>query len=160
MGKDAMPNSRCGTEPNQKRTPNNDVEKFSSSLDWRKFEEYVESAFASFGYQTQRSVRLRKPPAEIDLVASKGIITFAVDCKHWKKTVGRATMLGVSKRQIARAKRYLQGNRGSSIVPILVTLHDEYLHILENGVPVVPIYRITDFILNWEQARNDILILA
>jgi Holliday junction resolvase-like predicted endonuclease len=137
-----------------------DIEKISSSLDWRKFEECVEFAFASFGYETQRSVRLRKPTAEIDLVASKGNITFAVDCKHWKRTVGRSVMLGVSVRQIARAKRYLQGRRGNLIVPVLVTLHDEYIYILENGVPVVPIHRMADFVLNWEQARSDILILG
>jgi Holliday junction resolvase-like predicted endonuclease len=135
-------------------------ERFSSRLDWKKFEEYVESAFASFGYKTQRNFRLKKPRAEIDLVASKGTVAFAVDCKHWKRTAGRATMLGVSKRQLARAKRYLREMKKWSIVPIVVTLHDEYLYILENGVPIVPIHRISDFILNWEQARDEILILG
>lgn len=137
-----------------------DIEAIGTALDWKEFEAMVESAFSSCSFQTTRNVRLRKPPAEIDLVASRNRLAFAVDCKRWKRTVGRASMLRVSKRQIIRAKRLLAEGNHDKIIPIIVTLHDECLRILENGVPVVPIHSISNFILDWENARNEITILS
>lgn len=132
---------------------------FSSNLDWKEFESYAESAFSAFGFKTQRNVRFRKPRAEIDLVASKSGTAFAVDCKHWKRTVGHASMLGISNRQLTRAKRLLEEGNDRRVIPVVVTLRDESLYILENGVPVVPIHRISDFILNWENALGEIVVL-
>lgn len=120
----------------------------------------MESAFSSFGFQTTRNVRLRKPPTEIDLVATRNGLCFAVDCKHWKRTAGHGAMLRISSRQIIRAKRLLAERNHNEIIPIIVTLHDESLQILENGVPIVPIHSISSFLLEWEIERNRITILS
>jgi len=137
-----------------------DPEVSSAKLDWKDFEAYVESVFSSFGFRTERNARLRKPRAEIDLVASRNSLAFAVDCKHWKRTVGYSSMLEISRRQIARAKRLIDIREVDRIVPIVITLHDESLYVLDNGVPIVPIHKISDFILNWEQGMENILVLA
>ncbi len=137
-----------------------DHEKLGSKLSWKEFEEYAESIFESFDFQTKRNSRFRKPRAEIDLVASKSDLVFAVDCKHWNRTVGHASMLAIGERQLRRAGR-LAGEQGARrVIPMIVTLHDEFLHILENGVPVVPIHKLSDFILNWEDARDEIMIVG
>ncbi|MCL5068437.1 MAG: restriction endonuclease [Thaumarchaeota archaeon] len=47
-----------------------------------------EQAFASFGFETIKNFRMKKPTMEIDLLATKQDLAFAVDCKHWKRTVG------------------------------------------------------------------------
>jgi len=135
-----------------------DPEATSSNMNWKGFEAFVESAFEALGYKTQRNVRFRKPRAEIDLVSARNGLVFAVDCKHWKRTVGHASMLDVSRRQIVRAKRLVDLHDNSKVIPLIVTLHDETLHILENGIPIVPIHKISDFVLNWEEAKDDILI--
>lgn len=137
-----------------------DPEELGSALDWKQFESFAESAFLEHGFETERNARFRKPRAEIDLVASKSDIAFAVDCKHWKRTVGHSTMLAISNRQFARAERLIKEGRAQRVIPVVITLHDESLSILENGVPVVPIHRISDFILNWEIARNELAILT
>jgi Holliday junction resolvase-like predicted endonuclease len=137
-----------------------DPEADGKELNWREFEEFVESAFISLGFQTRRNARFRKPAAEIDLVAKRNGLVFAVDCKHWKRTVGNAAMSSVGERQIIRARRLAEENGVQMVIPVIVTLHDERLQVLENGVPIVPVYKISDFVLNWENARGEILILT
>ncbi len=137
-----------------------DPEAFGAKLDWKDFEEFAESAFLAFGFETRRNVRFRKPRAEIDLVASKNGLVFAADCKHWKRTVGHASMLAISERQKARAKRLVQDEKNLNVIPVVITLHDESLRILENGVPIIPIHKISDFLLNWEESVRAIAILS
>lgn len=129
-----------------------DIEELSSNLNWKEFEELAESVFKSFGFSTFRNYRLRQPRAEIDLIAAKSGIAFVIDCKHWKRAVGRATMIGISERQIKRAQRIIGLENIQRAIPIILTLHDEFLQVLENGTPIVPIHKISDFVLNWEVA--------
>ena len=96
---------------------------------------------------------------ELDLVASRGELAFAIDCKHWKRTVGNSTMTRISESQIARANRILETGFWSKVIPIIMTLRDESLFILENGVPIVPVSKLFDFILNWEESEGTILAL-
>jgi len=97
---------------------------------------------------------------QIDLVASNGhSLAFVVDCKHWKRTVGPAIMTPISNRQLIRAKRLAAEGQFRKVVPLILTWRDESLFILENGVPVVPIHRLSDFVLNWEQTDEPILVL-
>lgn len=136
-----------------------DPESLSANMNWKDFEAFVESAFAAFGYSTQKNVRLRRPRAEIDLVCSRKGLAFAVDCKHWNRTVGHSSMKGVSERQFERARRLAESQYVERIIPLVVTLRDESLQILENGIPVVPVCRLSDFILNWDQANDQIAIV-
>ena len=128
------------------------LEEVSTGLDWREFERLAEFVFKNFGFTTFRNYRLRRPRAEIDLVAAKSGIAFVIDCKHWKRTVGRASMIGISERQIKRAQRIVGLENIQLAIPMILTLHDESLHVLENGTPIVPIHKVSDFILNWEVA--------
>ena len=136
-----------------------DPESISARLDWKQFEELTEKAFALFGFETFKNFRMTRPRMEVDLLAMRNELAFAVDCKHWKRTVGRGAMLRIGDRQILRSKRLL-GHRGlSRVVPVILTWHDELLGVLDNGVPIVPIHRLTDFVMNWESA-SQILVLS
>ena len=105
-----------------------------------------------------KNYRIKRPRAEIDLIAfSSKKVAFAVDCKHWKRTVGHTTMLKVAEKQIKRCESILEDQkRFECLVPIILTWHDEQLLVLENGVPIVPIQKISDFILNWNDTSNGI----
>ncbi len=134
-----------------------DTEAFSSKLDWKQFEGLAELAFRTFGYKTIKNFRIKKPRVEIDLVATSSKIGFAVDCKHWKRTVGMATMINISERQIKRSELVLATiQEMERIIPVILTLHDEQLTVLPNGVPVVPVQKISDFILNWDSPTNGV----
>ena len=135
-----------------------DLEKLSIDLDWKEFEVLAEKVFASFGYSTIRNLRLKKPRMEIDLVASKGNFSFAADCKHWKRTAGNASMTRIGEKQASRAKRISEDGLHKKVMPMILTMRDESLFVLENGVPVVPIHRLSDFILNWEESPVEITL--
>ena len=138
---------------------NHDPELISARLDWKQFELLSEQAFASFGFETIKNFRMKKPTMEIDLLATKQDLAFAVDCKHWKRTVGAGAMKRIGDRQILRSKRLLGLMGLSRVVPVVLTWHDELLGVLENGVPIVPIHRLTDFVMNWE-STDEILVLS
>ncbi len=129
-----------------------DPESLSAALTWQEFEGLAENAFQSLGYSTSKNFRVKSPRTEIDLLAWQRDVVFGVDCKHWKRTVGYSTMNKIGEKQIARCKTYLQNSSCSKIVPVILTWHDENLHILNSGVPIVPINKISDFVLNWESS--------
>lgn len=128
-------------------------------MNWKEFEAYVESAFWAFGYTTERNVRFRNPRAEIDLLCVRNGLAFSIDCKHWKRTVGHSSMLGISDRQVKRCLRLAERVGISKVIPLVVTLKDEALRILENGVAIVPIHDLSDFILNWESASDQLALI-
>jgi Holliday junction resolvase-like predicted endonuclease len=133
-----------------------DPEALSSSLTWQEFECLAEDAFKSLGFSTAKNFRIKSPRTEIDLLARQLKTVFAVDCKHWKRTVGYATMNRVADRQVERCKRYLKISDDVLAIPVILTWHDENLRILKSGVPIVPINKISDFVLNWESASQSI----
>jgi Holliday junction resolvase-like predicted endonuclease len=137
-----------------------DLEAFGLNQDWKEFEAFVDRLFVSFGFDTRRNFRLRKPAMEIDLIASKGAVAFAIDCKHWKRTVGNSSMTRVSAMQISRAQRILETGLWTRVIPVIMTLRDESLFILQNGVPIVPVSKLFDFILNWEESAHNLLSLT
>ncbi|MGQ9744083.1 MAG: restriction endonuclease [Candidatus Bathycorpusculaceae bacterium] len=57
-----------------------------------KLEECIEAILAARGFKTQRRVRLRGSSGashEIDVLAHRGSIAIAVECKNWKEPVGK-----------------------------------------------------------------------
>ena len=95
---------------------------------------------------------------EIDLVATRNGFSYAADCKRWKRIVGTVAMTKMGERQAARALRLADDGSHRKVMPMILTLRDELLFVLENGVPVVPIQRLSDFILNWEFSASEILV--
>lgn len=142
-----------------KQLKRKDAELISNDMSWKEFEAFVESAFIAFGYSTERNVRFKKPRAEIDLVCTRNGLAFSIDCKHWKRTVGHSSMLGISERQLKRSFRAAEKVGITKVIPLVVSLRDESLLILENGVAIVPIHRLSDFILNWDWASDQLKII-
>ena len=67
-------------------------------------------------------------------------------------------MTKIGEKQIRRAERIAKDGHFSKVLPMILTMRDESLFILDSGVPVVPIRRLADFILNWDQS-SEILVL-
>jgi hypothetical protein len=103
---------------------------------------------------------MKKPAMEVDLLASRNDLAIVADCKRWKRTVGRATMTRVGDRQIKRAERVAALGKFEKVMPLILTMRDESLFVLETGVPIVPIRRLADFVLNWEEKSSEILVLG
>ncbi len=138
---------------------NFDAEAFSSILDWKQFERFAGSIFEAFDFEVFLNYRMTNPRLEIDLLAIRNRLAFASDCKHWKSTKGHATMARVAERQVKRCRSLLKPLHDKQIIPVVLTLHEESLQVLENGVSIVPIQKLPDFIQNWESFSDQLLIL-
>jgi hypothetical protein len=142
---------------------NFDLETESSKIKWREFEGLAESFFREFGFETFRNYRLKSPRLEIDLLAVKNERGFAADCKHWRRTVGYSVMTAIASKQAERCRKAVRDYTNcpaKSLIPIVLTLHDEMLQIVDGGVAVVPIRKLRDFLLNWENFKEDLLAIS
>jgi Holliday junction resolvase-like predicted endonuclease len=137
-----------------------DIESFSSSLHWRDFEALARFAFESFGYKVLSNYRLKEPRIEIDLIAHRDGRGFAVDCKHWKRTIGKSTLLKLSKDQIQRVTWLLTREEFREICPLIVTWREEPVTILDAGIAVVPVAKLSDFLLNFDAHSQNLLIFT
>jgi len=124
-----------------------DVESASSTLTWSEFEEFCAEALASAGYVVRRNVLLRKPRRQLDLLAESSTIGLSIDCKHWRRGVGLATLERLVRAQAERTRQYKTRLDAPKIgiLPMLLTMVDNGTRIVY-GVPVVPLFALKDFL--------------
>jgi hypothetical protein len=130
------------------------VDEASSQIGWRDFEDLVGELLVAEGYTVKMNVRLKKPPAQIDIFAYCGNTGLAIDCKHWKRTMGAASMRLVVARQRLRAERLVgEGSKDPPLLqrfyPVIATLYEEDVHLID-GVPIVPIVKLANFLRGFE----------
>lgn len=138
-----------------------DLEAEASKIGWKEFESLAESIFSAYGLETIANYRLSKPRTEIDLIAIKNDIALCIDCKHWKRTIGESTLLKLAHDQVIRARRLLRSFQNiNKVIPIILTMHDEHIFMLPNGVPVVPVARLNGFLTEWEGYIRNMLVIS
>jgi len=139
------------------------VEEASRRLSWRSFEGFVSQIFAENGYRVKTGLRLKEPRMEIDIVAYREGLCMAVDCKHWGRTVGASTMRRVVLKQVERSRHLLDADVSADlglnrVYPVVATLFEEGVRVIE-GVPVVPVMKLSGFLLEFE-GYLDLLVCA
>ena len=128
------------------------VEEVLSLIRWKEFEEKVEEIFRIHNFKTIRNFRFKTAKRfEIDIIAEKRDLIFAVDCKQWNK--GRYKISALKKaaeRNLERVKE-LQNTligRNKKIIPIIITLFDETIY-EHDGVFIVPLFKLNSFLLEF-----------
>lgn len=134
------------------------VDEVSSRVGWRDFEDIVSEILAAYGFTVKRGFRLKKPQMEIDVLAFKGNVCLAIDCKQWRRTAGESVMKRVAEKQMMRSERLARSGEevkcGSQhIYPVITTLYEEVVKIVE-GVAVVPVTKLTGFLQEFEGYRE------
>ncbi|MCX8204705.1 MAG: restriction endonuclease [Candidatus Nezhaarchaeota archaeon] len=129
-------------------------------LSWRDFESLCSSAFEANGFKVATSLRFKSSGRlyEVDVVAQRGQVLVAVDCKNWGVRAGKPPQLrrAVDRhleraRALADALPTLRERLGLPleprvrVVPCLVTLLEEAVAI-HCGVPIVPVLKLNSFI--------------
>lgn len=79
-------------------------EEVSAFLDWAEFESFCSRLLVASGYSVKENVVLKKPRAQIDLVAFGPSLVLSVDCKHWKKEHAPSALKDLAARQIRRSR--------------------------------------------------------
>lgn len=130
-----------------------DIKKVSQILDWKDFESFVSEIAEQNGYSIRSNVNLTKPRVQIDLIAIKGSLAIAVDCKHWGKSAGDSSLAEIAEKQIRRARILLRSKKEAEtwrvkvILPAIVTLLPN-LSREAVKIPVVPVSEINSFLAN------------
>jgi len=136
-----------------------DFQRVCSKLSWTEFESITAQAFEANDYRVVRNFRFKKASRrwEIDIVGLKKPLILCVDCKHWKRSLGKAAATKVVNAQVERTRALAQSlsdlNRRTrldswktaKLIPIVMSLIPGPSKFL-NDVPVVPILQFQDFI--------------
>jgi Restriction endonuclease len=121
-------------------------ERIASLLDWKEFESFCADALRESGCEVEENIYLRKPRAQVDLLAKGLFFTLVVDCKHWSRQLGLSSLGRCAAAQIRRA-RLLRAQRGVSLpmVAVVLTLTESQERFV-NGAAIVPIFALRSFV--------------
>ena len=120
------------------------IEEASRDIDWRDFEGLVAEILESKNFEVARNFRMKKPTMEIDVVGIHLGTAVLIDCKHWKRMTNSA-LENIVLKQIDRVKHYVSITDGIMAAPVIVTLYQEGVKLV-NKVPIVPIIQFSSFI--------------
>jgi len=136
-----------------------DVERVSSALEWQEFENMAAVALERNGYDVQRNLRFKHAGRkwEVDVVGCKKPVVMSIDCKHWRHGMSQSVLKKIAEEQRERTKA-LADSLPNPAVKIKfaswerVTLIPAVLSLtvgrskLCDGVPVVPVLQLQDFV--------------
>ncbi|MDG6988336.1 MAG: restriction endonuclease [Nitrososphaerota archaeon] len=129
-------------------------ESVSKHLNWKDFEKFCSMVLRAKGYRVRENLHLRKPRAQIDILGVSARICLAVDCKHWRRTPGRATLARLVAAQRARAKRLHDTlDPIGPIATVILVLTDPGERFVEGGA-IVPVFALGDFLDGVESHRE------
>jgi hypothetical protein len=114
---------------------------------WQDLEEITLEALEAHGFECEfRKVFVNGSRYEIDVLARKGKLVLAFDCKHYLRIKSRKSVLRrEARKHHARCVKFSEIT-GEKVVPIILTFLDDSLLYLE-GCIIVPLRALNDFLL-------------
>lgn len=130
------------------------IETVSKYLSWRDFEGFCSGILRGRGFSVRENLVLRRPRAQVDILAVSSSFSLAVDCKHWSRPAGHSALARIVDAQKARAKR-LRDTLDSfpPVASVVVVLLDEETRFV-NGGAVVPVFTLGSFVEGVEGFRE------
>jgi len=136
-----------------------DIENVCTFLSWQEFEKVTVMAFERNNYIVQKNLRFKfsGQKFEIDIVGGKKPLLVCVDCKHWHRGICPSSLKKIVEKQVERtfalsvSLNSLAGKFGCvswdkvKLVPVVLSLFPSRCKIC-NGVPVVSIFQLQDFL--------------
>ena len=141
-----------------------------NEMNWKDFEGFVAEILSQNNFRCTESFRRRGNSRirgmEIDVIGVRGLTILSVDAKMWAIRSGKASALKTAaENQRVRTRRLgiqldkLADKLGGlkpglySLLPLLVTWLVEEVEI-HKGVPVIPVFKLNSFILNFHQFED------
>ena len=136
-----------------------DLERVTSFLDWREFEDIAAIAFERNNYDVKKNLRFKHAGRrwEIDIIGCKRPVVACVDCKHWHHGMYRSATRRIVEEQVERASALAETLPRLSekiecaswsrveLVPAVLSLIPARFKFYSN-VPVVPVLQLQDFL--------------
>jgi Holliday junction resolvase-like predicted endonuclease len=136
-----------------------DVERVSSMLEWQEFENMAAIALERNGYGVQRNLRFKHAGRkwEVDVVGCKKPVVMSIDCKHWRHGMAPSVLKKIAEEQRERTKALADSLPNPSVkiefasweivilIPAVLSLTVGRSKLCD-GVPVVPVLQLQDFV--------------
>ncbi len=134
------------------------LEDVVKELDWEDFEEFSSNLMRKLDFKVRKRFILRKPKREIDLIAEKENYVLAIDCKSWKKAPYLSRFVKAIEDQRERCERLSKeaNFKEKRIFPIILSLYEAEVNLVK-GVPLVPLYKLRSFLLEFEGYTDKLL---
>ncbi|TMI70347.1 restriction endonuclease [Candidatus Bathyarchaeota archaeon] len=131
------------------------LQQVARALTWQEFESFTEECLQTTGFYTQKGVIVTDDFRrwQIDVIAKKGRMVLAIDCKHWESPAyeSRLRRAGEHQKLALRAllnKMIAKGERENEVLlalPIILTLFEPRARIMD-GVVAVSVEQFADLL--------------
>ena len=134
-----------------------DLAVVSEAVVWQHFERLAAFIFEKNGFRVKvNTVKThQKTKRQYDVIAWKGNQTFLVECKKWAGNRYRLSALKKAVEQHKERTLFYAAVTNEDAIPLLVTLIEEDIRFYE-GVPIVPVQKLTGSSVNWTGTERGI----
>lgn len=125
------------------------------ALTWQEFEAFSEECLRASGFDTQKGVVVKDESRrwQIDVIARKGPMVLAVDCKHWESPGYHSKIKKAAEHQKQAVRAYMKllvagaelAGEGVVALPVILTLFEPRSRLSEGAV-VVSVEQFADFL--------------
>ncbi|MDA4127837.1 MAG: restriction endonuclease [Thaumarchaeota archaeon] len=121
-------------------------EEVSRLLSWREFEQLAAALLRVAGFVVKENLTLTKPRAQIDAVAFGASMILCVDCKHYRREPGPASLQKFATAQLRRSGLLRKKtNDPRPIASVILSVSEPEGSFVE-GVAVVPVRTLRSFL--------------
>jgi hypothetical protein len=131
------------------------LQQVARALTWQEFEVFSEECLQSVGFDTHKGVIVKDDSRrwQIDVIAKKGPMILAVDCKHWESPAyGSKLSKAAEHQKLAVQALFRQMTATGELrreevlgLPVILTLFEPPSH-LANGAVAVSVEQFADFL--------------
>lgn len=131
------------------------IQQVARALNWQEFEAFTEECLQTVGFETKKGVTVKDDSRrwQMDVIARKGSMILAVDCKHWESPGYESKLSKAAEHQklAVQALLHLMATRGEidgeglQALPIILTLFEPRTR-MDNGVVAVSVDQLADFL--------------
>jgi hypothetical protein len=121
-------------------------EEISRLLSWREFEQLAAALLRVGGFVVKENLTLTKPRAQIDAVAFGTSMILCVDCKHYRREPGPASLQKFATAQLRRSGFFRKKTDDPRPIASVILSVSEPEGSFVNGVAVVPVRTLRSFL--------------
>ena len=131
------------------------LQQVARALSWQEFEAFTEECLQTVGFDTQKGTIIKDESRrwQIDVIAKKSRMIFAIDCKHWESPGYDSKLTKAADHQKLALHALIQQMTGRGDVeregvfalPIILTLFEPRSRLVDGAV-VVSVEQFADFL--------------
>ena len=145
------------------------LQQVTRALTWQEFETFTDECLQTVGFDTAKGIIVKDNSRrwQMDVIAKKGSMVLAVDCKHWKSPGYESKLRKAAKHQklAVEALLHQMATRGEmeaegvQALPIILALYEPRLPMVDDVV-VVSVDQFADFLSGVSPYLSDLPFIS